>query len=73
MSQTKEGAIKARDVNYMKYGKDFYRNIGAQGGKKKVPKGFAVNKELARKAGAKGGERSKRGMRLVNGEYVEAV
>lgn len=28
---------------------------GALGGKAKVPKGFAVNKELARIAGSKGG------------------
>lgn len=35
--------------------------VGRLGGRKKVPKGFAVNRELARKAGAKGGKISKRG------------
>lgn len=35
--------------------------LGKLGGKAKVPKGFAMNKELARKAGKKGGKISKRG------------
>lgn len=34
---------------------------GALGGKKKVPKGFAINRELARSAGKTGGTISRRG------------
>ena len=71
MSQTKEGAIKAREANYSKYGRDFYKKIGSEGGKAKVPKGFGKNKELARTAGSRGGTISKRGYRYVDGEYIE--
>ena len=39
---------------------DFYRKRGAVGGRACVPKGFAINRELARQAGAKGGRISKR-------------
>jgi general stress protein YciG len=40
---------------------DYYRKLGSLGGSKKVPKGFAINRELARSAGAKGGQISRRG------------
>jgi hypothetical protein len=60
MSGTREGAIKARDTNIQKYGAGFFKNIGAIGGAAKVPKGFAVNRELARTAGAIGGKTSRR-------------
>lgn len=61
MSQTKEGGIKTRETNYRLYGEDYYRTIGRQGGLKKVPKGFALNKELAKEAGRRGGQISRRG------------
>lgn len=61
MAGTKEGGAKARATMYEKHGKDFYRKIGAIGGKHCGMKGFALNPELARKAGAKGGKISKRG------------
>lgn len=63
MTQTKEGGRKARDTNYKIHGKDFFKRIGSIGGKTPTtkPKGFAANPELARKAGAIGGERSRRG------------
>ena len=62
MSGTLEGGRKARDANYKRFGKDFYRNIGRKGGLKTgVIKGFAANPELARKAGAIGGRKSRRG------------
>lgn len=35
--------------------KEFIRERGAKGGKKKVKKGFATNREVAREAGRKGG------------------
>ncbi|MDD3481173.1 MAG: KGG domain-containing protein [Patescibacteria group bacterium] len=62
MSGTKGGGVKAADTNKKRYGKDFYKKIGAKGGKKTgVKKGFAANPALAREAGKKGGKRSKRG------------
>lgn len=61
MSGTIEGGIKARETNKMKHGDDFYKRIGAKGGKACVTKGFGTNRELARQAGAKGGKNSRRG------------
>ena len=60
------GAIKARDTNYEKHGKDFYKKIGSKGGKKGHTGGFFANRELARKAGQKGGRISKRGKAIKN-------
>ena len=60
MSGTIEGGRAAAETNVKKYGEDFYRNIGAKGGKAKVPKGFALNKELAASAGRLGGQISRR-------------
>lgn len=51
---------QAVETTKQRYGKDFYSKIGTIGGKKKVPKGFAVNIELARQAGRRGGKISKR-------------
>ena len=62
MSGTKAGGIKARNTNYERNGKDFFRRIGAIGGRVSgIKKGFALNPELAKKAGRKGGRISKRG------------
>lgn len=62
MSGTKKGGFKAAETNKDRYGKDFYKKIGAKGGKKTgVKKGFAANPSLAAEAGKKGGKRSKRG------------
>ena len=62
MSGTKAGGLKARKTNYEKHGKDFYKKIGQKGGKKSgILKGFALNRELASKAGKKGGSISRRG------------
>ena len=60
MAGTKAGGTKAASTNKSKYGKDFYAKIGAIGGKKGTTGGFAANRELARKAGAKGGRISRR-------------
>lgn len=60
---TKEGGIKAAATNKRRYGDRFYAELGAIGGRAKVPKGFALNKELARLAGQKGGK-LKKGKRL---------
>lgn len=55
-----QGGKKAAETNAQRQGRDFYKRIGAMGGKAKVPKGFAMNRELAAIAGAKGGKISKR-------------
>lgn len=44
-----------------KYGSDFFARIGKIGGEACVPKGFAANPELAKRAGSRGGKISKRG------------
>lgn len=41
MSRVTGGKTAAR-TNYTKYGPDYYKVIGAKGGKAKVPKGFSV-------------------------------
>ena len=61
MAGTKAGGIKAAKTNKRKWGRKFYAEIGAKGGKACVPKGFAADPERARRAGAKGGKISKRG------------
>lgn len=62
MPGTSSGGVKTKETNYEKYGKDFYKRIGAMGGKAKVPKGFAVmSKEKRVAAGRKGGSIGKRG------------
>lgn len=65
MAGTVEGGRKAAARNKEKYGEDFYRRIGADGGKKGTTGGFFANRELARKAGAKGGRISRRTKRVA--------
>ena len=62
MAGTIIGGRKAKETNYKKHGKDFYRIIGSKGGQQKTskPKGFAANPALAKTAGSKGGRISKR-------------
>lgn len=61
MSGTVVGGKAAAQTNKQKYGQDFYKNIGAKGGSVNgVAKGFAADRERARRAGAKGGSISKR-------------
>lgn len=58
---TKEGGIKTRETNLAR-DPDFYKKLGRKGGRKTgVVKGFAANPELAARAGAIGGKKSKRG------------
>lgn len=61
VSGTLAGGRKARDTNYKLHGKDFYKRIGAIGGRNGHTGGFAANPELAREAGRKGGKISRRG------------
>lgn len=60
MAGTIAGGKKAAARNIEKYGADFYKNIGAVGGKASGTGGFYANRELARIAGRKGGQISKR-------------
>ena len=60
MPGTKPGGRKAADTNKRLYGQDFYIKIGAIGGKKSIGGGFAANRELAREAGRKGGQKSRK-------------
>lgn len=66
MPGTKAGGQNAAATNKAKYGEDFYRRIGAIGGKKGKTGGFYANRELARTAGRKGGLVSKRGKASAN-------
>lgn len=63
MAGTRAGGRKASITNKKKYGDDFYKRIGHQGGSKSHPetRAFTTNPELAKAAGAKGGKTSKRG------------
>lgn len=60
MAGTKLGGKRAAATNKRIHGADFYKRIGAIGGKNGNTGGFAANRELARIAGAKGGRISKR-------------
>ncbi len=64
MAGTKLGGKRAAETNKKRHGEDFYKNIGAIGGKKGTTGGFFANRELARLAGAKGGRISRRTKRV---------
>ena len=61
MSGTKAGGSKTRETIYRKHGKDFYKKIGAMGGRNGHTGGFASNPELARKCG----KLTKRGKKAI--------
>lgn len=65
MSGTKAGGKKASATNRKIYGEDFYKVIGAKGGRNGTTGGFYGDPERARKAGAKGGSKSKIGYAIV--------
>lgn len=65
MSGTKTGGKNAADTNKKKYGDDFYKRIGALGGKRGRTGGFYANRQLARTAGKIGGTKSRRRKSLV--------
>lgn len=72
MPGNKIGGLKARETNIRRHGKDFYKHIGAIGGRNGHTGGFAANPELARLAGAKGGRKSRRGSSKKKDEIDEA-
>lgn len=59
MSGSVEGGHKAAAKNKANHGDDYYERIGRKGGAARVPKGFGVDRELARRAGAIGGRISR--------------
>ncbi len=59
MAGTKAGGVKAAMKNKAK-DPNFYARIGALGGRNSNTGGFAANRDLARKAGRKGGLISRR-------------
>lgn len=65
MAGTKAGGQAAALKNKEKYGEDFYKRIGSEGGKKGTTGGFYYSKvnglDLHIKAGTKGGKVSRRG------------
>lgn len=61
MAGTKAGAKKAVVSIKEKYGENFYREIGRKGGQNGTTGGFAASHELAVRAGAIGGKKSRRG------------
>jgi uncharacterized protein len=61
MAGTQAGGKAASLTNKQRYGEDFYKIIGAKGGKKGKTGGFYANRELAQIAGRKGGRVSRRG------------
>ena len=74
MAGTLVGGKKAAATNKKLYGKDFYANIGRKGGKNGHTGGFAADRERARRAGAIGGRKSKRGpaKKKVENEVAQA-
>lgn len=68
------GGKKAAQTNMSKFGSDFYKRIGALGGKKSKTGGFASSHNLAVVAGRKGGQISKRGWKYdkSTGRYHKA-
>ena len=66
MAGTTIGGKQAAQTNKERHGDDFYKRIGAVGGKKSTGGGFAANRELAREAGRKGGLKSRKGKKNDN-------
>lgn len=75
MSGTYMGGLQTAKTNKEKYGEDYYKKIGAIGGRKITdkPKGFAANNDLARAAGRIGGTVSSRSRRLTQAEKEAAL
>lgn len=57
MSGTRQGGIKAKQTNYNRHGKGFYKSIGKIGGLQHRPdtRPFKTDPELAKRAGRLGG------------------
>ena len=71
MAGTKIGGLKAAAKN-LANDPEFYKKIGAKGGRLGRTGGFAANPELARIAGAKGGRISRRKKKTVVSDALQA-
>jgi len=61
MAGTKEGGLKAAATNKKRYGKEWYKKIGAMGGKNGHTGGFAYfSHDIVSAWGKKGGSISRR-------------
>lgn len=60
MAGTLLGGLAAAAKNKALYGEDFYKRIGAKGGAASTTGGFWKDRELAARAGAIGGTKSRR-------------
>lgn len=61
MAGTREGGLKTRKKMIERYGEDFFKKIGAEGGRNGTTGGFYARRDLASSAGRKGGMISRRG------------
>lgn len=73
MAGTKAGGKKCAATNKRKYGNNWYAEIGRKGGQAKIPKGFALNPQLARQAGRKGGLTSSKAPTLTLEERRQEI
>lgn len=71
MPGTSKGSLKAAATNKAKYGDNFYKVIGALGGKAGNTGGFYANPDLASKAGRLGGLKSRRGKSLKTAQRIK--
>lgn len=72
MKSTEERKTSVRDTLVERYGEDYWRRIGKKGGQVCCEKGFALNHELAVRAGRIGGRMSSRSG-VKNGEGKEHI
>ena len=68
MAGNRLGGRKAAKTNIERYGKDFYAEIGRKGGMNGFKGGFYGDEKRARKYGALGGAKSKRGHKFIKEE-----
>ena len=74
MSGSRAGGLKTAKTIKKLHGKSYYATIGAKGGKKAgIKKGFALNPELAREAGRKGGYKSQRSSTIATADKIIAI
>lgn len=66
MAGTMLGGKKAAKTNLKNHGEDFYKRIGAIGGRNGHTGGFFADRELASRAGRIGGMRSRRRPRTLS-------
>jgi general stress protein YciG len=73
MAGSVAGGVKCAATNKKKYGENYYKKIGAIGGQIGTTGGFWANRELAKKAGSKGGRLSRREKSNLTPETISAI